>query len=127
MVVWGMMIWWYTDGWRQCFSRAKERLLATLDFFSVDLLLKTLFAPFRQIAAGGVRGSFDAQMRAFFDRLISRCIGTCVRLIMIFVGTLTVVGTMIVSGVVLLAWPLVPLMPFLGAVLFVMGWTPWSN
>ena len=127
MVIWGMMEWWYTDGWRQCFDRAKGRLLSTLDFFSIDLLAKTLFAPFRQIAAGKVGGPLEVQLRAFFDRLFSRVIGMFVRLIMIGIGSVTIVIDIVVGGVLLLMWPLVPLLPIVGMFLFMMGWVPWSS
>lgn len=127
MVIWGMVTWWYTDGWRQCWLRFKERLEATLDFFSIDLLLKTLFAPFRQISAGNVRGPLNIQMRAFFDRLISRCIGMVVRLTMIGVGGITILLNVVIGGTVLLLWAFVPFLPIIGVILFVSGWMPWSN
>lgn len=127
MVIWGMMTWWYTDGWRQCALRAKERLEATLDYFSISLLFKTLFAPFRQISAGNVRGSLDVQMRAFFDRLVSRAIGSVVRLIMIGIGSFVIVLNVVVGGIILLLWAIVPALPFIGLILFVFGWVPWSH
>ena len=127
MVIWGIFMWWYSDGWYQCWLRVKERLEATLDFFSIDLLVKTLFSPFRQISAGNVRGSFDVQVRAFFDRIISRCIGFVVRLIMIVVGVVTIMCHLIAGGLLLLLWACVPALPIIGLVLFVVGWLPWNN
>jgi hypothetical protein len=127
MVIWGIVTWWYTDGWRQCWLRFHERLEATLDFFSIDLLLRTLFAPFRQISAGGVNGPLDMQLQAFFDRLISRCIGTVVRLIMIVVGGVTVLLSTVIGGLLLLLWAFVPLLPFIGVILYIAGWLPWNN
>ena len=127
MVIWGIVAWWYTDGWRQCWLRFKERLEATLDFFSIDLLLKTLFAPFRQISAGGVTGPLDMQLRAFFDRLISRCIGMVVRLIMIGVGGVTILLSTIIGGLLLLLWAFIPLLPLIGIILYMTGWLPWND
>lgn len=127
MIIWGMVAWWYTDGWRQALERIEVRLEATLDFFSFDLLLKTLFAPFRQISAGSVRGSFDMQMRAFFDRLISRVIGMVVRLVMMGVGSVVMLINLLTAVVLIVGWMIVPLLPIVGLGLFVMGWLPWSN
>lgn len=121
------MTWWYSEGWRQCSDRVKERLMATLDFFSIDLLVGTLFAPFRQISAGSVRGPLAVQLRAFFDQIISRCIGLFVRLVMIVIGSIVVVLHAVGGLVVLLMWPLVPLLPIVGAVLFATGWMPWNQ
>lgn len=104
-----------------------ERVKATIDYFSIDLLAKTLFSPFRQISAGGVRGPLDVQIRAFFDRLISRCIGAVVRLVMIGVGSAVICLHLLAGGFVLVLWAFVPLLPLAGLVLFVMGWVPWTS
>ncbi len=127
MILWGMMTWWYTDGWRQCLERATLRLEATLDTFSIGLLLSTLFSPFRQISAGNVRGSFDAQMRAFVDRTISRFIGMMVRLVMIVVGCVVIVCNVVFGLLFVLGWALVPVLPIVGLLLFLIGWVPWSS
>ena len=55
------------------------KLVSVFDYFSIDLLVRTWFAPFRQISAGAVDGPIGVQIRAFFDRLISRTIGGIVR------------------------------------------------
>ena len=127
MVIWGMARWWYTDGWYQCLKRIIGRINATSDFFSISLLVKTLFAPFRQISAGGVRGPLDVQMRAFFDRLISRVIGMVVRLIMVVAGSVTIALNVLVGLGLLIFWALVPLLPLVGVGLYVLGWVPWTN
>ncbi len=127
MVILGMLTWWYTDGWRQCFDRVKGRLAGTLDYFSFGLLLGTLFAPFRQISAGGVQGSLDVQVRAFFDRLISRCIGAVVRLIMIVIGGAMLLLNIVLGTAIMIGWLLVPLLPIVGIVLSMTGWLPWSK
>jgi len=64
--------WWYTAGLRQRLKKISVRLDGTIDYFSMDLLVKTLFAPFRQISAGKVDGSLEVKMRALIDRLFSR-------------------------------------------------------
>lgn len=127
MIIWGMLTWWYTEGWHQCLLRAKERLDSVMDYFSIGLLLTTLFAPFRQISAGSVQGPVDVQMRAFVDRLVSRFIGAVVRLIMIGAGVVAILLNIVVSIVLLLGWMLLPLLPLAGMVLFIVGWMPWSK
>ncbi len=46
----------------------KAWVLRTADFFSVGLLLKTLFNPFRQISAAPVGGDLSVQLSAFFGQ-----------------------------------------------------------
>lgn len=126
MFVVGILSWWYGAGWRRRFTMLKERLANTMDYFSIDLLAKTLFSPFRQISAGSVRGPLGVKLQAFFDKLVSRLIGSMVRLTMIIIGILTIVMHSLVGGFMLLIWAIVPLFPVIGIVLFTTGWVPWS-
>lgn len=126
MFIVGIFSWWYGQGWRQRVVRLGERLGGTVDYFSIDLLLRTLFSPYRQISAGKVRGPLGVQMRAFFDRLISRLIGAMIRLTMIVVGVVAIVFYAVIGAALVVLWALVPLLPVLGVVLFISGWVPWS-
>jgi len=126
MFVLGILSWWYGAGWRRQASRLKERLTATMDYFSIDLLIRTLFSPFRQISAGKVKGPLNVQFRAFVDRLVSRIIGAMVRFFMMIIGSLTIALQAVLGGVGLLVWALVPLLPLVGTVLCISGWVPWS-
>lgn len=113
MLVVAFFSWWYTAGWAQLGKRAGARIVGVLDFFSVGLLLKSLFAPFRQISVGRVNGSLDTQLRAWADRQISRGIGAMVRLSVIGFGLLAAVVMLVVSVALLIIWPVVPLIPFI--------------
>ena len=120
----GILSWWYGDGWRQRFALIKARLARTGDYFSIELLLSTLFSPFRQISTGSVSGPLAVQMRAVFDRLLSRLIGALVRTAVLIVGVF-VIGAQIVTGVIILAlWALIPLFPVIGLIASVVGWVP---
>jgi hypothetical protein len=115
-----VFLWWYTAGWAQLARRAVVRIAGVLEFFSVGLLFKSLFAPFRQISVGRVQGSLDTQVRAWADRQISRAIGAMVRLTVIIFGLLATLMMVIVAVALLLLWPVVPFMPVVVAVI-VMG------
>ncbi len=103
-----------------------ERLAGTMDYFSIDLLLRTLFSPFRQISAGSVQGSLSAQMQALGDKIISRMIGMMIRLVMIFIGSVTILLQVVIGSVVLALWAVVPLLPVIAVVLALTGWIPWK-
>jgi hypothetical protein len=126
MFILGILSWWYGAGWRRRTTDLREQLTATIDFFSIDLLLRTLFSPFRQISAGKVRGPIGVQMQAFFDRLISRLIGGMVRLFMILMGIVVIIFNSVVGLILLILWGVVPLLPIVGIWLFSTGWIPWS-
>lgn len=124
MFIVGLLGWWYGAGWRNRLRMIVERLARAYDFFSLDLLLKTLFAPFRQISAGQVKGSLSVQLRAFFDKLLSRCIGAIVRMIMLVVGAVWTTTLAIIGVIEGLLWLFVPILPIVGAVMFAIGWVP---
>lgn len=126
MFIVGILGWWYGQGWRQRAERLGDKLAGTVDYFSIDLLVRTLFSPYRQISAGKVRGPLGVQMRAFFDRLISRLIGAMIRLVMIVIGTAAILFHAVIGVMLLVAWAIVPVAPVIGVILFVSGWLPWT-
>lgn len=126
MFIVGILSWWYGPGWRQRAARLGERLKASMDYFSIDLLIRTFFSPFRQISAGKVRGPLGVQMRALLDRIISRLIGAMIRFVMIIVGSVAIGFHGIIGVVFLMLWAVMPIMPIIGIVLFISGWIPWS-
>lgn len=117
--------WWYGAGWKLRVLAMREKLASTIDYFSVDLLLRTLFSPFRQISAGKIRGPIGVQIRAFFDQMLSRVIGAIVRSIMICAGLVAIVLNLVIGGLGLVLWAVVPVMPLIGLSLTVLGWMPW--
>lgn len=92
-----------------------------METFSVSDLLRTLFAPFRQTYAGQIKGPLGEQLRAFFDRLISRVIGLIVRLFLLGMAFVALMVVVVVAVVSLIVWPFIPMMPVLGIVLMSMG------
>lgn len=122
----GMLVWWYGSGWRQRIVYLRERLSSTMDYFSIDLLLKTFFSPFRQISAGKVTGPLAVQMRALLDRLVSRVIGAMIRFFMIIVGVAVIIMQVVFGSVLLVVWAVIPVLPLLGLFGFLTGWVPWK-
>lgn len=91
-----------------------KRIRTSLEFFSVPLLVRTLFDPFRQIGADGAGQSLDAQVRAWGDRMFSRMVGFVVRSMVILFGITVTAAMLIVSALQILAWPFVPALPLIG-------------
>ena len=126
MLIVGIISWWYGRGWGQRVLKLRDGLAGLMDYFSIDLLLKTMFSPYRQISAGKVQGPLGVQMHAFFDRLISRLIGAMIRFTMIIFGAVAIAFYAIFGMIALVLWAVVPLMPVVGIMLFSAGWIPWS-
>jgi hypothetical protein len=122
----GLISWWYGKGCRQFVRGIWMRLGHTADFFSVGILLKTLFSPFRQISAGSVDGPLSVKFRAFLDRLISRMIGSFIRSVTLIFGLVFMLLQLVASMVLVVFWLVVPLLPVAGLILMALGWTPWQ-
>lgn len=121
-----LLAWWYGQGWHLQISKVSERFLRWTDYFSFSLIMRTLFAPFRQIAAGKVRGSIEDYIRAWLDRLVSRAVGFVVRVCVLVAGSIVMGVLALVAAVQLLGWLLLPATPLLGIVLTLLGWMPWK-
>lgn len=113
--------WWYSDGWRQRAQVVSMKLDGVIDYFSIDLLIKTLFQPFRQDSTGRVDGSLGVKLHALADNLISRILGAFIRLVILLFGLLAIALYTVIAFLLLVMWAIVPLAPLLGVVLAVMG------
>lgn len=124
MAIAEMLIWWYSQGWRVFIVGLKNWFSSVFDFFSMDSLVHTLFKPYRQISAGSTSsGSLDIRFRMFIDRLISRLIGFVSRLVLLFTGCLIMLIGSLLSLILLVLWPFIPLLPIIGLLLTIIGVT----
>jgi hypothetical protein len=126
MLLVGLFQWWYSAGWRGQVSRVGDTMIQTNDWFSIPLLLKTFFAPFRQISANETGNDIGSRFRAWGDRAFSRAIGAVMRLFMIIFGILALVFVMVISAIRLVLWPIFPLIPAVSVIVMLTVGTPWN-
>lgn len=126
MFIVGLISWWYTSGWKRCASMTIDSLRGIYDYFSIDLLIKTLFSPFRQVSAGTVSGPLGAQFRNMIDKLISRIIGAIMRSLVVIVGVIALLFSVLIGLVRITVWPFVPLVPAIAVIIAMSGWIPWT-
>lgn len=124
MFIVGMLSWWYGRGWVEQALLVRERIARTMDYFSIDLLLRTLVSPYRQIGAGRVQGSLAVRWSAFIDRTVSRLIGFIVRSMLVLAGCVALTLHAVLGALSLVLWAFVPLLPLVGLLLFISGWVP---
>lgn len=117
----GIFQWWYGAGWVRHLKRSYIGILRIADFFSIGLLLKTLFNPFKQISAAQVQGPLPVQFNAFLDRAFSRMMGSVVRTVTILVGLVVISLRALWTLISMIAWTLLPLTPVIGFVLWASG------
>lgn len=123
----GLISWWYGRGWMEQVRRSGDMLLRTLEFFSVGQLASTLFSPFRQISVGsGGAGSVSMRFSALLDRLTSRIIGAFIRFFTILTGVVIISLQAVYSGLVIVLWLAIPLLPVVGLGIYLLDWMPYG-
>lgn len=116
--------WWYIDGFKAFLRRLGLRLARVVDFFSVGLLIKTLFTPFRLIDSYSSGGeSLDAKVRAGIDKIIARLIGGLIRSTVLIFAVIVIFTTVVIDLVKMMLWLCAPSLPIVGALLLALGWT----
>lgn len=117
--------WWYGAGLKNRFQRLTDQLVRMSDFFSIDLLLKTFFQPFRMIDAHKLdKGALEDKVRNWFDRLVSRLIGAMLRFGVLLVGLVALLIRVFYGVVAMVLWLFVPALPAVCLILFILGVVP---
>lgn len=108
MVIFAMFSWWYGQGWKAVAHAWGQRLVKVSHLFSVPILLRTLFAPWRRIITYP-GASIDAQFRAMVDNLVSRVVGFTVRIFVLIAAGSMLFVTSVIGGLWVVVWPTIPL------------------
>lgn len=122
MFIVGLLTWWYGAGWKKFGQILINKLTVTEDFFSIDMLLGSIFAPFKQISAtSGSGGTLQMKLQAWFDKQFSRLIGAIIRLLLIIVGAGWLLLQMTIDIVLMILWPVLPILPVIGLIAAIGG------
>lgn len=102
--------WWYTAGWLECMKRIEGAIRGVLKSFSVTTLLRTLFAPWKQIVAmKDPNENLQMKLRGVLDTLVSRFVGFFIRIFTLLTAVIVTFFLMLGGGALLLIWPLLPM------------------
>ena len=100
--------WHYSQAFRDIKSIWKNILLFLYHFFSIPVLLKTLFSPWQRVhdSYGGGGGSF---LETIIFNTIMRAVGFFVRLSFILIGCTSIVFVAVFGLAFYIAWLFLPL------------------
>ena len=103
------LYWHYLLAWRDGWQIYRDWLWFVGYFFSIKLLVKTWFSPWRRLGET-YRGSFDlgAWLSVRIINLTMRLVGIIARTALIIVGSLCWVSMLLTGFVVTLIWLLLP-------------------
>jgi hypothetical protein len=107
--------WWYGSGWAQAAKGAVSLIRKVELSFSIGVLLRTLFSPWKMIVTNPGR-SLDAKMRAMIDNLISRTVGFFVRIFSLLAAIVMMSIAAVIGLVVAVTWPLIPVLIIISAI-----------
>jgi len=118
MIVLVFWRWYYGEAVKNVLTAWRNFIIFALSYFSIPLLLKTLFAPWKRDITKKPRG---LNLKKFFEyvtfNLISRSVGFLVRIFMIVIGTAFLIITIVAGAIFFALWLVLPLI-LLGLLIF---------
>jgi len=119
IVTW--LLWQFYEMPKFLFSVWRNYIIFGLDYFSIPLLLKTLFSPWRRYNWVYPK-NFD--IKEFFNTLISnvfsRILGAICRVVLIVIGTAAQLFILVAGVVAIFLWLLIPFIIIGSILLFLM-------
>ncbi len=108
----GFLSWHYSEGFTYYLKRWIYSLRFIEHYFSIPLLLKTLFHPWKRLESeeSGPGFSISRYFENLTFNIISRFIGACVRAILILTGLFMTAFVFIGGGLGVIIWALIPLL-----------------
>ncbi len=117
-IIWLWIFWYFVEMPKEILKGWKNFLLFGLNYFSVLLLLKTLFSPWKGYHWQRGRGfSFGEYFNVLLSNLMSRFLGALARLILAIIGLIFEIIIIIIGAIVFLGWFLLPILIILGFLL----------
>ena len=111
------LCWQFFDVPRGILKAWRNFLFFNFNYFSVVLLVKTFFSPWRRYQWSFGRG-FDIKrwLEAFFSNLLSRILGAIVRSVIVTIGLITEAFIVVIGLIVFLGWLVLPVFLIAGLV-----------
>lgn len=106
------ILWHYTRAWGDMLRITGNYLWFTQNFFSMGLLSRTLFAPWRRLAISGGRGTGETFVGAVIVNTLMRVVGFGIRVITIVIGAVSLFGVIVLAALAFALWPLLPVIVF---------------
>jgi len=107
------LIWHYFDMPKNILRAWRNFLLFNLNYFSITLLLKTFFSPWRRDSWSYPKGFDIGQyLEVFFSNLISRVLGAIVRSVLIILGIIIELFIILGGIIVFFGWLVLPVILF---------------
>ena len=103
--------WHYSVALKNIVAVTKNLAWFFWHFFSIGLLLSTLFTPWQKIQDDHVAQAldFEAMASTMLINVLMRIAGAIIRLFMVCIGLVTIIGTVVGGCIFFMFWLLLPL------------------
>lgn len=106
----GYLAWWYGQGVIEASNKAVAILWRLTDSLSLPILLRTLFAPWKNDVLSARNIALSDQMKLWGQNFVSRFVGFLVRSIVIGVAVLLLAALCLVFALSLVVWLFAPML-----------------
>lgn len=113
----GFLTWVYGDGLQRASQVWLRVVSVVFDTFSINFLLRTLFAPWKRDVVSHVNSSLQTILQDFGFNIISRLVGAVIRGATIFSGLLLTILAFVLGAILMLTLVIFPL-PLLPAYIY---------
>jgi len=116
-IFWQWVFWQFLEVPGNILKAWGNFLKFNLNYFSIPLLLKTFFSPWRRYRMAYGKG-FDIgrYFSVFFSNLIFRLLGATLRIFLIFIGLLIEIFIIFAGLIVLFGWLVLPALLIVGLI-----------
>ena len=111
-VLWFYILWHYTKAWHDLLRVISNYLWFIGNYFSISLLLRTLFSPWRRLSIKGGKGQQDSFFGALLINTLMRVVGFIFRIITILAGAFVLLFAVILSVFLIALWLVLPIFVF---------------
>lgn len=104
----GYFKWHYGRSFLEFFKIVKNFLAFLVHFFSFKLLLKSLFHPWHRMREDYPKSDLGAFFESLLVNVLMRIVGFVSRIIIIFIGILTLFASLALSILMVMVWVFLP-------------------
>jgi hypothetical protein len=102
--------WYYKQIPSRAFNYLKVWLFHLYDLFSVEIILKTYFAPWKRDIVSTKGLSLNNKIQVWWMNLVSRMVGAFIKTATLFAFLVSFVGWLVASIIFLLGWLIFPIL-----------------
>lgn len=108
--------WWFSVMPKNIFSAIRRTIANTYDYFSIGLLAKTLFSPWKRDVISMEHMTLGERLQVLVMNLVSRLIGAFIRFFTIIAGLLIIISELLIGVFIFAGFILIP---FLAVLIFI--------